>query len=147
MKIKGFVVLLFLLGIVVFTWYKIGSKSYAESDKLLTNHVRFSGTIMSFQKSDNHAYGIIVIKLTDTNTKEFENDTIPGIFPYKVKGEYAEFYGYIPASIKVGNTVLLDSDKRIMNIYDNNTLLTATDVGVSSETENVLFVKQHTMFK
>lgn len=147
MQTKVFIITCLIVGIVVFIWFRISSKEYAKEDQVLTNHVRFSGTIISYNRSHNHAYGIIVIKITDTNTKEFADSSNYGIIPYKIKGADAEFYGYVPASIKVGNTVILDSDKRIMNIYDNKKFVAVTDVRMSSDIDNVEFVKQNTKFK
>lgn len=146
-KIRRLAILLFALSIIVYVWYRISSKGYAEADLLLTNHVRFSGRIIGYNKSDNHAYGIIKIKVTAANTRVYIDSISSRLFPYKMKGDYAEFYGYIPVSVKVGYVVLLDSDARMMKIYDNNNFVAESDVRISSDSDNLAFVKQHTLFK
>jgi len=147
MKIRSIGILLFILSIIVYTWYTLSSEKYTKGDLLLTNHVRFSGRIIAYDKSTNHAYGIIKIKVTETNTKAFVDSTSSRLFPYKIKGGYAEFYGYIPVSVKVGHLILLDSDKRKLEISDNNNFIIGSDVRISSDKDNLAFVKLHTMFR
>ncbi|SFW86144.1 hypothetical protein SAMN05661012_05846 [Chitinophaga sancti] len=69
------------------------------------------------------------------------------MFPYRIKGTYAEFYGYVPLTVKVGDTVELDADKRRMNIYDSHYGLRVTYVLINTDDEDWEFVRRHTMFK
>ena len=102
---------------------------------------------MSIKQSDNHAFGIIGIRVHDTNTKEFADTSSKRIFPYKIKEAYAEFYGTIPESIKEGNSVVLDSDKRIISIYDDHESLKVSYVVIRTDSDDLEFVRRHTMFK
>lgn len=138
-----------IIVIVGIIWFRTSSKEYHTLDLLLTNHVRFSGRIVSIKRSHNHAFGIIGIRIQDTNTKEFADTSSQRLFPYKIKGAYAEFYGTIleSFSIKVGDVVVLDSDKRIINIYDDHNSITVSDVYVDTDGDNLEFVRRHTMFK
>jgi hypothetical protein len=131
---------------MIFVFLGNGSPEYKRADARLHNHVQFSGAIVSLNRSGNHAYGIIGIKVLSTNTNEC-CDTIKGyLFPYRLSGEYAEFYGYVPNVAEVGDSIVLDSDKKVMDIYANDSLIAKTDVGLSSEESNIKFVSRHSRF-
>lgn len=147
MPSRFFIILLFIVGIIGFFYIRTNIKEYAKDDLELTNHVRFSGIITSYNISDNHSFGIIGIKILDTNTKEFADSSIQRIFPYKIKGTYAEFYGFVPQPISVGDTVLLDSDTKKLKIYSNHHGLKVSASRISTDSYNTEFVRRHTKFK
>jgi len=147
MKIGKFIIMISVLGIIVCIWVKIGSKHSRENNLLLTNHVKFSGKVISYNRSTNHAFGIIRIKVTESNTKALTDSVSKGLFPYKIKNSFAEFYGYVPASLKVGQKILLESDKRVIEVYDNNVIIWKADVSVSTEENDIAYVNKNTMFK
>ncbi|RFM32368.1 hypothetical protein [Chitinophaga silvisoli] len=147
MVTKFRIIFLSIAAIVGITWFRMMSKEHDRLDQLLTNHVRFSGRVVSYKVSNYHAFGIIGIILQDTNTKEFADTSSQRLFPYKIKGAFAEFYGYVPPSIKEGDAVILDSDKRLMNIYDDHNPVIVLNVVVSTESDEMDFVRRYTMFK
>ncbi|SEW53521.1 hypothetical protein [Chitinophaga arvensicola] len=125
----------------------VGSPEYMQAKARILNHVKFSGEIVWLKASGNHDYGIIGIKVSSASINEFYDSIKGAIFPYRLRGEYAEFYGYVPFKAKIGNKIILDSDKRMMDIYDNDTLIIRTDVEVSFEERNMKFVRKNSKFK
>ncbi len=56
-------------------------------------------------------------------------------------------YGTVPAFVKEEDSVILDADKKMMNIYEGHNLLIVLNVVVSIESEDMDFVRRHTIFK
>jgi hypothetical protein len=123
------------------------SDQYTKANARVSNHVKFSGKIISLDVSGNHAYGIIGISVLTTNKSELVDTVQSVLFPYRLSQGYAEFYGYIPVETKIGFNIVLDSDKGMMKIYDNDKLVRETAVAVSLERKNIEFVAEHSRFK
>jgi hypothetical protein len=116
-------------------------------DKVFFNHVKFIGKITSFNKSDNHSFGIVKVKVFQSNVKNFSVDNLKEkLFPFRIDGNYAEFYGYIPIEIKIGDIVELDSDKASFKYYNSKNDYAETTLFMSDETTNIDFVNKHSSF-
>ncbi|MFP3507879.1 hypothetical protein, partial [Burkholderia sp. SIMBA_062] len=79
-------------------------------EKEMKNNVEFVGNIISFQKSSNHAFGIIRLKIIKKNIKNFDEILDKGIYPYKIKDKIAELYCTVSVDRKVGETVKVVSN-------------------------------------
>lgn len=146
MNISKLVIMIVVGTLLLFAMYKFDAKRYHKFDARLTNHVRFSGEVISLDVSRNHAYGVIGIKVDGANITAFNDSVKSAVFPYKIRNGYAEFYGYVPIEAKVGFRAVLDSDKRILNIYDHDKLVTRSGIAISFEDDNVEFVRRTAKF-
>ncbi|RBL93165.1 hypothetical protein [Chitinophaga flava] len=147
MSTRKLIILTTIFIIFFCAWCRSIIRNDDKYNSLFKNHIRFSGKIVSLNVSGNHAYGIIRIKVEKTNTNAFTDSIHSAVFPYKIKEGYAEFYGYVPVTTKTGYDILLDSDKRILEIYDHEKNISTSGVNVSFESDNIMFVNRHTMFK
>lgn len=90
MKFSKFLLMVLILGVLVCIWYGIWAKKTAEADKLLKNHIKFSGTVLAFDRSDNHGFGVVKMQVKTSNTKVFNNiNSKYGLFPYRIAYDYA----------------------------------------------------------
>ena len=135
-----FIVLTFLL------FVKKWNKDKLESDTLLTNNIEFEGEIIDLKVSDNHLFGIIKLKVDNTNTKIFLSSDI-NIYPYRIKDSIAEVYNYISYDLRKGIRVKVNSNKRCVSFYNNNTFMYDLDMWIITEKENVDFIKNNTFIK
>jgi len=79
-------------------------------DKMLENNIYFKGKVVNIKTSTNHSFGIILISLDSTNTKEFNQPQKPNTFPYKIKNGQAELYTAVPDGISAGDIVIVNSN-------------------------------------
>lgn len=131
---------LFTLFILINKW----NKEKIKSDVLLTNNIKFSGEILDLKVSKNHLFGIIKLKVDNTNTKMFlPPDT--NMYPYKIKDSIAEVYHYISNDLKKGIRVEVNSNDRIISFYNGETFMYDLDMWIITEKENIKFIKENTV--
>ncbi|PWS29290.1 hypothetical protein DHW03_05590 [Pedobacter yonginense] len=123
------------------------SKKNAPLDKLLINHVYLTGTVVSYDKSTNHSFGIVRVKVGKSNVENIDFSKSDFLFPYRVKKNYAELYGYIPPEIKVGQTIILDSNQKSVKFYQNDSLLTRFGIYITNDERNIVYVRENTRFR
>ena len=137
------------LALIMYVKYTADADNRRIIEKPLRNHVAFTGQVLAFNISGNHSFGIIKIKVVKSNKSKvivlYKNKNI--LFPYRIEGGYAEFYGYISLDIKINQTVKLNSDEKLMVFYDRDLKLAKTNVFVTSEKQNIAFIKENTSFK
>ena len=129
--------------IIIFTFYFFSGKEIEKNDNLLNNNVKFSGIITNLNISRNHAFGILELKILDSNIYLFNFSKGNKIYPYSIKGTIAEIYHYIPLEIKVGYKVLLNSNNKTVSFFDGNKFLYQYNISVITEETDVEFVKKH----
>ncbi|WP_423735643.1 hypothetical protein [Chitinophaga caseinilytica] len=138
---------LILLACIAGVWLWSSLKEFRKNDDALNSKVKFSGEIVYIKVSGNHAYGVLGIKVASSNVPVFVDSISDAIFPFKIVNDYAEFYGTIILAVKEGQQVTLDTEKRLIEIFDGEKLISRSDVAVSTEEANIRFVKTNTKFK
>lgn len=126
--------------------YYLSKKEHKKSNEDLLNDIQFEGVIVKIKKSSNHAFGIIGLKITKTNVREFNDIAQKGIFPYKLRGDIAEVYCTISVERKLNDTVKVISNNQ--TIY-YNPLFSKEEGSLSVITDffNINFVKENSIFK
>ncbi len=144
---KKLVIMILILGILIYIMLNINSGKDVSQDKLLMNHVNLTGTITSYTKSNNHSFGIVKFKVIKSNKRLVDFSNSEFLFPYRLEDNYAEFYGYVPIEIKVGQTINLNSDEKSAKFYENNIKLAEVILTISTDKQNIKYVKGNTTFK
>jgi len=146
MKYLRFIILITIFVCIVIYFNKQSSVEQIESNNYLNNGIVFEGTVTRFKASNNHTFGIIQLKITKSNVKEFNKILKSGIYPYRIKGDLAELYCTVSIDRKLGDVVKVLSNES--TIYYNpekdteqGSIYTITDI------YNINFVKENTMFK
>lgn len=92
--------------------------------ELIKNDVEFTGTVTNFIISNNHSFGIVELKISESNVSNYEKK-LPGsyLFPYKIKDSIAELYVEIPPSkIELGLKAKVNSNREIVEYYKGDSL-------------------------
>lgn len=87
-----FPILICLFIVMVIFINKQSEELAKERDKVLNNNVEFRGYVIDLRISNNHAFGIIQLKLTESSVNIFNDSLKNGIYPYKIVGDIAELY-------------------------------------------------------
>lgn len=106
-----------IIATIAFIIYKSEKADHINEERLMHNHVKFEGKIISCSSSNNHLYGLIKIAITHSNRATFKESRSAGTFPYRILNRYGEFYGYISPDLKAGQTIIVDSDKGSVRFY------------------------------
>jgi hypothetical protein len=123
-----------------------GSEDAKNRDKVLNNNVTFKGYVIDYRVSNNHRFGVIQLKLTESSVKIFNDSLQNGIYPYKIFGDIAEMY------MTIGD---LDYDDTIaVKLKSQEIIYEATkdhpkyisELNVIKDSENIKFVKKKTFF-
>ena len=139
------ILLMFLLTVVMYL-AKSSAKESKKRNEALKNNIVFEGLVTSFKASDNHAFGIIRLKLIHCNVKDFDNILPAGIYPYQVKDSIAELYCTVSIKRKIGDVVKVVSNNQI--IYYNPA--TSKEIGnlyITTSPYDMDFMKKHTIFE
>jgi hypothetical protein len=144
---KKLLLKILILGLIIYIIFNIDLREDASQDKLLMNHVNLTGTITSYIKSNNHSFGIVKFKVIKSNEEEIDFSKSEFLFPYRIKKKYAEFYGYVPMEAKIGQTINLNSDERSVKFYENKIKLAEVTLTISTDKQNMKYVKENTEFK
>lgn len=132
-----------IAGIFYYLGYSYKASGY---DDLFKNDIRFEGVITKIQVSNNHTFGILQIKLTKSDTTEYDPKLDGALFPYTIKDSIAEVYTYIVEK-KIGQRVVVNTNERIAEFFDGNTSIDKGDLFIWSDTWNLDYVKKHTVFR
>ena len=151
MKYLRFIVLFVVfIGMIIYV-NKVDAEDSNRINKALNNNVRFEGYIVDIKQSNNHAFGIIRLELTESSTGEFDkkiNDTLKnGIYPYRIKGTQAELYTVIPDGIDEEDIVKLKSNEKNCHYYNVKTKQNSEgDIWMITNDTDIDFVKENTIF-
>ena len=146
LKFLRYVVLLGFLVAVVIYYNRSSDVAMKKSSEYLHNNVEFEGYVTGFEQSDNHAFGVIHLKLTKSNTPEFNKIIKNGIYPYRIKGDIAELYCTVSKKKKKGDIVKLVSNEQTI-YYNPQDSKEEGSLFIITDTYNIAFVKKNTMFK
>ena len=141
------IILLSLFSIFIFFTYRFGAKETVKNNDLMKNNIVFSGIITNLNISNNHAFGIMTLKITETNNHLFKSSKGNEIYPYSINDSVAEVYHFIPLEIKKGYKAVVNSNDKIISIYDGNKFLYEWEISIVSSDIDIEFVKQHTIMK
>lgn len=140
-----FIILLGFFGAAIMYFNKISDIANKQSAEYLRNNVEFEGYVTGFEQSNNHAFGVIHLKLTKSNVEEFNKTITKGIYPYIIKGDVAEIFCTVTET-KEGDFVKVISNEQTVYYNPQNT----EEVGslfIITDPYDINFVKKHTVFK
>jgi len=148
MKYLRFIIIFIVFVGMIIYLKKTGKEEYTEKNKVLENNVNFSGQVIDIKQSNNHAFGIISLQITQSSVKEFNDKLKNGIYPYRIQGNIAELYTIIPDGIQEGDIVDLKSKEKNSHFYYVKTKQKSEGyIWVITEPLDIAFVKKNTIFK
>ncbi|TPD65397.1 hypothetical protein [Flavobacterium microcysteis] len=111
---------------------------------LISNDIKFSGVITDLKISRNHDFGVITIKIKETNRKEF-NPILNAkyLFPYAIKDSVAEIYITVSSNLKKGDFVKVDSNNEEAIFSNASGIIYRGQILITSEETNIDFVKEN----
>lgn len=137
-------IILFTLFVIFIIFY---SKSSNNSDEYLKNNIKFEGYVTGFKQSNNHAFGIIYLKITKSNVKEFDNMKGQKIYPYRIKENVAELYTTIPDGLQKFDIYKIDSNKGEYSVtYRIENKSYTSKLYIIKDPLNINFIKKYTMW-
>ncbi|MBL3549459.1 hypothetical protein [Chryseobacterium sp. KMC2] len=146
LKYLWYTILLGFFVVVIIYYNKSSDVVMKQSVDYLRNNIEFVGYVTGFEQSDNHAFGVIHLKLTKSNTQEFNKIIKGGIYPYRIKGDIAELYCTVSVERKKGDIVKLISKEQTIYYNPQNTKEEGS-IFIITDPYNINFVKEHTVFK
>ncbi|ROI00994.1 MULTISPECIES: hypothetical protein [unclassified Chryseobacterium] len=146
MKYLKYIILIAFLIVIIIYYNKSANVEMKQSADYLHNNVEFEGYVTGFEQSNNHAFGIIHVKLTKANTPEFNKTLERGIYPYKIKGDIAELYCTVSVERKKGDVIKLISNTQTV-YYNPQNSKEEGSIFVVTDPYNIDFVKKNTLFK
>ncbi|MDO5614807.1 MAG: hypothetical protein Q4G16_01360 [Cruoricaptor ignavus] len=117
-----------------------------ESQIYLYNNVEFEGYVTNFERSNNHSFGIIQLKVIKSNTLDFDKKIETGIYPYKIKGDIAEIYCTVSVDRKKGDVVKVISNNETV-YYNPERGNEEGSIFIITDPYNIKFVKKNSSFK
>jgi hypothetical protein len=146
MKYSRFVILFALfIGMVVLV-NRYEKEELRKSNVLLTNNVEFEGHITGFDRSGNHDFGVIRIKVMKSNVQEFNRSQQDTFFPYRIKGNLAEIYCIADYTSNNGDSIRVVSNEQTIYFNPQNSKEQG-DLYLISEPLNLRYIQKHTVFK
>jgi uncharacterized protein with FMN-binding domain len=139
------IILLVFSVIFFFIFFKVSKKELQENERLMKNNIVFEGVVTNTKVSGNHAFGIIELKLSQSNTTEFNKKINDGIYPYKIKGNVAEIYCTVSIERKKGDTVKVVSNEETV-YYNYKNSKEVGDIYIVTDSNNIEFVNKNTFF-
>ncbi|TDP58642.1 hypothetical protein [Flavobacterium dankookense] len=150
-KYKSTPVILLILISLFFTFiYFVNKSSNVEVKKnkeLMKNNIEFSGIITNINISNNHAFGIMQLKIDKTNKAKFNPIADDKLFPYAINDSIAEIYHFIPLELKKGYKAIIKSNSKIISFYDKDKFLFEWEISIISSETDKKFVKENTIIK
>lgn len=143
-------VLLILISLFLIFIYFINKSSNIEvknSEELMKNNIEFSGTITNLNISNNHAFGIMQLKIDKTNKTKFNPIVNDKLFPYAINDSIAEIYHFIPLELKKGYKAIIKSNTKTISFYDKDRFLFEWEISIVSSETDKKFVKENTILK
>jgi len=146
MKYMRYIILVIIFVCIVIYFNKQSNIEQIKSNNYLNNSLVFEGVVTRLKASDNHAFGIIELKITKSNVKDFNKIFKNGIYPYRIKGNLAELYCTVSIERKLGDMVKVVSNES--TIYYNAEKDTEQgSIYIITDIYNINFVKENTIFK
>lgn len=139
-------VLMGLVLIVTVLAYKSAQKDILRDDILIRNGIVISGIVVDYKISNNHDFGILQLKVTDSNSSSFNYKSDDFLYPYKIKDSVAEIYTHI-STIQKGFKIALNSNEKTIKIYNDNDFLQELEIAMIYEETDMNFVRKNTIFK
>nr|WP_315035465.1 hypothetical protein [uncultured Chryseobacterium sp.] len=146
LKYLWYIILLGAFVTVIIYYNKSSDATMKKSEEYLHNSIEFEGYVTGFEQSNNHSFGVVHLKLTKSNTKEFNKIIKKGIYPYRIKGDMAELYCTISVERRKGDIVKLVSNEQTI-YYNPKNSKEEGSIFIIVDPYNIDFVKKHTMFK
>jgi hypothetical protein len=141
-----FPVLIVIMAIIAFLAYKSGQKEIKRDEKLIRNGIVFSGIVEDYKISNNHCFGILKLKITESNRPFFECKSKKIFYPYKIKDTIAEIYIHI-CDIQNGFKVKLNSNNKTVTVLKGNDILQELEIAMVHEDTDINFARKNTIFK
>lgn len=141
-----YIFLLLVFVFMVFYLVKDSDKHMKKMNKYLDNSIIFEGQVNRIQVSNNHAFGILELKIIQSNVKEFDQKPKNGIYPYKIRNGIAELYGTVSIERKAGDYVKVVSNEHIIYFNPQDSKEKGS-LYLLSDPNNIDFVKKNTCFK
>ncbi|PTQ99367.1 hypothetical protein C8P68_102183 [Mucilaginibacter yixingensis] len=142
-----FFALAFLLGI---TWFirQITSGPEDVYEPLLKNGVVFKGVVLKADVSNNHAFGVLHLKVVSSSVSVFNKKASLGLkYPYQIRKGEAELYAIV-ADIEAGDTVAVNSDKQLLTYHLAKSKESyQSDLFMVRDPSNIEYMEQYTAFK
>lgn len=146
MRYLRYTILLAFLVIAVIYYNKSANVAMKQSTEYLHNNVEFEGYVTGFEQSNNHAFGVVHLKLTKSNTQEFNKTLKKGIYPYRIKGDIAELYCTVSVERRKGDIIKLVSNEQTI-YYNPKNSKEEGSIFIIVDPYDIDFVKEHTVFK
>lgn len=146
-KYLKYIILLAFLATVIIYYNKSADYEMKQSAEDLYNNIEFEGYITGFKRSDNHAFGVIYLKLTKRNVSEFDKILKKGIYPYKIKGNIGELYCTVSIERKKGDFIKLISNHETVYYNPQNSNKEKGSIFIIKDPYNIDFVRRYTKFK
>lgn len=143
-------IFILFIGFICLSIYldKNGDEEFERKNKVLNNNINFTGYVIKINESRNHAFGIINLKLTQSNVNKFNNELPNGIYPYRIQGNIAEIYTVIPDGLNNGDIVSLKSLEQNAHFYNIKTKEKSEGlIWVVTNSTDIEFIKENTIFK
>ena len=117
-------------------------KDKAIYDNLMSNNIKFSGIITDFKISKNHDFGIITLKIIESNSENFDPIIDDKLYPYAIRDSVAEIYGTVSYNLKKGDLVEVDSNSQEVVFSNVTGVIYSDQISILSEETNIEFVKK-----
>lgn len=143
-----YIIIIAFFPTVFFYYNKSADVARKESAEYLQNNVKFEGYVTDFKQSNNHAFGVIYLKLTKSNTQQFNKILPKGIYPYKIKGDIAELYTTIPDGLQKSDIYIIISNAHEYRFIDKSDNISyVSDLYIIVDPYDIDFVNANTLFK
>lgn len=144
--------IILLIFLVIFSIYiafviNLGKTEVKNNSELMKNNIQFTGIITNIKISGNHAFGILQLKIVETNNHSFSSLLNDKLYPYAIKGDVAEIYHFIPLELKEGYKVVFNSNSETLKVYNHDKFLYEWEVSIVTEKTDINFVKENTSLK
>jgi hypothetical protein len=125
-----------------------GAENSEKRDKVLNNNVDFKGYVIDFRTSNNHAFGVIRLQLTESSVATFNDTLKTGIYPYRINGDTAEIYTTISDGLDYYDTISVNSKSHEIEFKaTKNHKKFVSELYVIEDSYNIEFVKKETQFE
>lgn len=143
-----FPILICLFIVMIIYSNKIEAENTEKRDSVLNNDVQFKGYVVDFRTSNNHAFGLIRLKLTESSVNIFNDSLTTGIYPYRINGDIAEIYTTISDGLDYNDTISVNSKSHEIEFNETkNHKKFVSELYVIEDFDNIKFVKKKTEFQ
>lgn len=125
-----------------------GNEEFVRKNKVLNNNINFTGKVIQINESRNHSFGIISLKLSQSNVNYFNDKLKNGTYPYRIQENTAEIYTIIPDGLNNGDVVRLNSSEQNAHYYNVKTKKKSEGyIWVITNSTDTEFIKENSIFK